>query len=837
MASGSPFRAAFGDAVWSRFVSAGERVRLDGGAVLMRRGDPAGQVFVLESGHLEAIDPRTSPPTVLGVFEAGAVMGELSFLDGSPVSVDVRARDCAAGIRFVRGALAAALAADPELDAAFHRGVARLLAGRTRTLTSAVVAESIGRRDADSADHSDLARRDPTDELDLPVDPGLDPHVAAALLARQRPVVRVAVTGDRVRIGSGEGNEVVLPDPRIAPVHAELIRGDTGWRVVSTARRAVVVDGSPVASAPVSVPSELRVGRYRLVFSGDAVEVHAPAVSFALHAEGLGRDIGGRAILSDVSFSVLAGEVVAVIGPSGAGKSSLLDALRGRADRGRVRIDGHDFPTLLRAVPTLLGEVPQDDLVLPELTVEENLRGAATLRVPGLSAPSRELVVNRVIDDLGLEPIRASRVGDPERRGISGGQRKRVNIAQELLSDSNRVLFLDEPTSGLDPRSAADIARLARRLADEGRVVLMVTHDVSPTVLDQVDHLLVLVSGGRLAWFGPVEAATAHFGAAQPAEIFDRLADRNSEGWASYFQGSESADRWVRKRLALAPDVFGAAVGAAAVPTPSVGAQLSVLLERNLKAKLRDRASMAVLFAQPVLVAGVMVAVFGHATAGLVYLLVLACFWFGMSASVRELIADQVIWRREHRLGLSPLLWVGAKAAVVGGAVAVQCLAVTGVAWAWALAGVGFAPLALAGVSVLTGLVGVATGLLTSALSRRSDAAVGAIVLLLVPQLAFSGILMPLDQIAPAARWISWFTPVRYAFHLALRAGERLSYLSTLGDWHERPVSGELFVLGLRPSGEGALGLSVGMLVSVLVAWLVVAGGAAVARFAARGHR
>jgi hypothetical protein len=127
-----------------------------------------------------------------------------------------------------------------------------------------------------------------------------------------------------------------------------------------------------------------------------------------------------------------------------------------------------------------------------------------------------------------------------------------------------------------------------------------------------------------------------------------------------------------------------------------------------------------------------------------------------------------------------------------------------------------FNPVALLGTAVLTSWTGIGVGLLVSATWRRAEPAVGTIVLLLVPQIAFSGVLMPLDEARTAAQWAASLTPLRYAFHLALRTGDRLEYLK-LGEWHQRPVSGELFLMGLRSSGEGSLGWSPGVLGSFLV--------------------
>ena len=195
-------------------------------------------------------------------------------------------------------------------------------------------------------------------------------------------------------------------------------------------------------------------------------------------------------------FSIFGGELIALIGPSGCGKTTLLNAINGvaPADSGSVMLNGHSFHSLLQDDRSLIGIVPQDDLVLPELTVEEALYYSGRLR---LSADSTEeeiqSQVERVLQELDILHIRSSRIGDALKRGISGGQRKRVNLGQELLSQNTKILFLDEPTSGLDPRASQGIVKLVRGLADRGRIVFLVTHDLTDGIINQVDNLLAMV--------------------------------------------------------------------------------------------------------------------------------------------------------------------------------------------------------------------------------------------------------------------------------------------------------------------------------------------------------
>lgn len=817
MSADSTFLARIPRNMWERITPSGELVTLDAGETVLRRGDPPRWLYVVSSGELVAVDTRTNPTTILSRTGPGEVLGELSFIDGQAVSAEVRTDEPTKCWRFDVDVLRARLQAEPEVDAAFHRALAVALSRKVRHLTTSAVTGAFATRQLDEDDGPE-----PSQVTFSPLE--VDPLLTSVLLDQQFGARTVALVGDRITIGRDPTCPIVLSDPHVDDHHAELVRVDDQWRVVSISDRAVVVDGSSVASAPVTEGTDLRVGRAHLLLEKGQVRITFPAPVFALHVDKLQVALGARTLLHEVSFTALAGEVIALVGPSGAGKTTLLNAISGAraASGGQVRLDRQDLWDLLERVPTLIGEVPQDDIVSPALTVEESLHYAAHLRLPGASRAVRAGAVNAVLTELGLERVRTSRIGDPDERGISGGQRKRVNLAPELLSDATRLLFLDEPTSGLDPRSAAEIARLARRLADAGRIVVVVTHDLSDGVLGQVDQLIVMATGGHLAWFGPVDEALTHFGVGSPSKIFEVLGDLPGEEWAERYTASTTAARYVRNRARVADESLRPTPSPDAARLPSWPALWWTLTRRANLVKTRDRGAMAVLALQPLLVAAVILGVFPEPTSGLMFLLTLSAYWFGMSASVRELISDRGIWRRERRVGTRASAWVLAKAAMLAVAVALQCaLCGTIAAAGVGLGKLGYPLLGLDAALILVGWTGVGTGLLVSSAWRRADAAVGAIVLLLVPQIAFVGVLTPLDQLPMFTRWVPWLFPLRYGYHLVLTRGDALMYLK-LGEWHTRPISGELYTMGLRPPVEGSLGLPTEVLISVLLGMIAL---------------
>ncbi|XP_040994897.1 ABC transporter G family member 28 [Juglans microcarpa x Juglans regia] len=218
-------------------------------------------------------------------------------------------------------------------------------------------------------------------------------------------------------------------------------------------------------------------------------------------------------LLRCVTGKILPGRVSAVMGPSGAGKTTFLSALAGKATgctmSGMILINGK--MESIHSYKKIIGFVPQDDIVHGNLTVEENLWFSASCRLSAnLPKVEKVLVVERVIEALGLQTVRDSLVGTVEKRGISGGQRKRVNVGLEMVMEPS-LLILDEPTSGLDSSSSQLLLRALRREALEGVNICMVVHQPSYTLFRMFDDLILLAKGGLTVYHGSVKKVEEYF--------------------------------------------------------------------------------------------------------------------------------------------------------------------------------------------------------------------------------------------------------------------------------------------------------------------------------------
>ncbi|CAE8673647.1 unnamed protein product [Polarella glacialis] len=239
------------------------------------------------------------------------------------------------------------------------------------------------------------------------------------------------------------------------------------------------------------------------------------AYSVAIEFEDVGMKLksNGLDILSGITGKFPAGSLVALMGPSGGGKTTFMNALCGRASygtiRGSIKINGKAGS--VQDFPKLVGYVPQDDIMHADLTVHQNLYFNAQLRLPAGTSSEQVLEhVNKTIKVLGLEHVAHNLVGSAERRGISGGQKKRVNIGMELAA-MPAVIFMDEPTSGLDGAATIQLARCLSELSRSGLTIICVIHQPRWAVFDCFTHLLLLGEGGRMVYSGQAKMSESYF--------------------------------------------------------------------------------------------------------------------------------------------------------------------------------------------------------------------------------------------------------------------------------------------------------------------------------------
>jgi len=477
--------------------------------------------------------------------------------------------------------------------------------------------------------------------------------------------------------------------------------------------------------------------------------------------------IAGRSVLDNVSFTAGTGSLTAVIGPSGAGKTTLARVIAGAKTptSGSVCFSGHSVAANFASLRHRIGLVPQDDVVHGKLTVQQALRFAAELRLAQETKHARAEAIASVLHELELTDLTGIRIAD-----LSGGQRKRVSVAIELLTKPS-LLILDEPTSGLDPALDRQLMTGLRQLATADRAVVVITHCL--THLDVCDQVLVLAPGGQMAYIG------------RPQRIFEVF---GSECWADVFTSlttdpaGEARHRGEDQSAANRPSMDAIATPLSSVKCRLV-TQTRLVCRRQWQLIIADRGYLYFLMMLPVVLGVLTLAVPGSSGLGLatvtggapnepaqiLLLLNMSAVFLGVALTVREVIAERPIFRREQAVGLSASAYLIGKIIVASVFVSVQ----TAVMLAIALLGKGQpastgtvvrnSGLELLASLTATAIVSCILGLVISAMARSQEQVLPVFVMTMMISIVFCGGLIPVTGrliLEPA----SWLVPARWGF-------------------------------------------------------------------------
>ncbi|WP_327227212.1 FHA domain-containing protein [Streptomyces platensis] len=591
--------------------------------------------------------------------------------------------------------------------------------------------------------------------------------------------------GRVMRIGRALENELVVSDLQVSRHHAEFRATPDGRFEIHDlgSHNGTYVNGQPVpksGKAPVGPNDVIGVGHSTFRLVGDRLEefVDTGEVSFSARHLTVTVD-GGKQILKDVSFGVPEKSLVAVIGPSGSGKSTLLKALTGYrpANQGDVLYDNRNLYKQFAELRQRIGLVPQDDILHKELTVQKALRYAAKLRFPGDTAESeREARIDEVLRELKLDIHKDKRV-----TSLSGGQRKRVSVALELLTKPS-LIFLDEPTSGLDPGMDRDVMQLLRGLADDGRTVLVVTHSVAELAL--CDKLLVMAPGGGVAYFGPPDEALNFFQYDSWADVFSAFENYRDYDWMGRWRGSPHYQMYAADIDAVAPQSVNVQVPPARIQkSQSWGSQLWTLMRRYVSVLASDRGFLGLMVILPAVLGVVSMLIpsdyglgYGplnrHRTnrdaSTIMLILAVGMCFSGAANSVRELIKERVIYERERATGLSRSAYLMSKVIVLGVVTAFQGVIIAAIGFSTRnmpdegllVAKAPAIEMALAIIAL--GFTSMMFGLIISALVKTAEKTMPLLVMFAIVQVVFTGVLFQLFD-TPGVAQFAWLMPSRWA--------------------------------------------------------------------------
>ncbi|KUJ68915.1 ABC transporter ATP-binding protein [Streptomyces albus subsp. albus] len=597
---------------------------------------------------------------------------------------------------------------------------------------------------------------------------------------RSPTTFHMLAVGRVMRIGRALENDLVVSDLQVSRNHAEFhVLPDGRFEIRDLgSHNGTYVNGQPVRQQVIGPHDIVGVGHSTFRLVGDRLEefVDTGDVSFSARHLTVTVD-GGKQILKDVSFGVPEKSLIAVIGPSGSGKSTLLKALTGYrpANQGDVLYDNRNLYKQFAELRQRIGLVPQDDILHKELTVQTALKYAAKLRFPGDTAEGeREARIDEVLRELKLDIHREKKI-----TSLSGGQRKRVSVALELLTKPS-LIFLDEPTSGLDPGMDRDVMQLLRSLADDGRTVLVVTHSVAELAL--CDKLLVMAPGGSVAYFGPPEEALNFFGYESWADVFSAFENYRDYDWAGRWRSSQHYQLYAADIDAVAPQSVPVHAPPARIQKPqSWGSQLWTLIRRYCAVIGSDRGFMGLMLILPVFLGGVSCVIpadFGlgkptpkhfNQDAGTILMIIAVGMCFsGAANSVRELIKERVIYERERSVGLSRSAYLMSKVIVLGVITAVQGVILTAMGLSIRELpddGVifnGLPAVEICLVIIALGFTSMMIGLVISSLVKTPEKTMPLLVMFAIVQIVFTGIMFKIYD-SPGVEQFAWLMPSRWA--------------------------------------------------------------------------
>ena len=577
----------------------------------------------------------------------------------------------------------------------------------------------------------------------------------------------------KVVIGrSSKHADWLVPDSAVSRKHAS-VSLENGQLVLMDlgSRGGVVLNSNKIAAKKNHTLSEgdvIRVGPAEFQVVGQGLRVisrgdHAHLVCHDLTKEVQATDGSGKLrILNNVHLDIEPSNFVVLLGPSGSGKSTLMNALSGRslATDGEVLLNQENLYLNFDRLKTRMATVPQKDLLHSSLSLSAALNYTAGLRLPNdLSLQERRSRVEQVIGEVEMNEHASAAIST-----YSGGQVKRASLANELLPNPS-LLFIDEATSGLDEHSDKEIMAMLRGLADAGKTILCITHNLG-NVQQYVHTLVVMANGGFLAFVGSPSEALQYFEIDDLGELYLRLKDQEGNAWAKQFEMTRRGTQTRANTARKTSDEVGITIEREQISGLQrfglIARHGRIVLRRILELQIKDMNSLVVAIAQPIFVFFLIWIVFGDISNGpheyqegmaILFLLGISTFWFGCSNSAKEIVKEREMYDRERNAGLSAIGYLVSKTLFLYGMTVCQAgFLFVATKLATGLSG-SFVFYAISLLAI--GGCGVALGLAISVLSPNTDVASTAVPLAIIPQVILAGMLKPLDGISEAIAWVA----------------------------------------------------------------------------------
>ena len=469
-------------------------------------------------------------------------------------------------------------------------------------------------------------------------------------LDSQKNILELFKNKNSITIGRDSLSDLRINDTRVSRKHASIKKLSNDKFLIKDlgSLNGVYVNGSKVnGSKVISKIDNIFIGKYLIKIDGRAKDLSDELAISAIGIEKIyPNQKNGKKALHKMDLSVPSKSLLAIMGPSGCGKSTLLKSLNGESPptKGNVLIFNQDLITNYEYLKTQIGYVPQDDIVHNQLTVEQSLFFAAKLRIANISKSDIELKINKILSELNISHIKKNLISD-----ISGGQRKRVSIAIELLTDP-MLLFLDEPTSPLDPQTIEDFLNILKSLSKNGTTVIMVTH--KPEDLDYMDEVIFMAdnNGGKIVYYGDSTKYKEYFNVKNAVSVFSQISGPDSKIWVNKYANPRPVSKTQDNNKILTNK-----------SNQNPFEQFFWLTMRYFRIKTNDKVNTSIMLLQAPIIALLICLVFKELQLSVLFIMAVSAVWFGSTNAAREIVGELAVYKRERMYNLKLMPYIFSK--------------------------------------------------------------------------------------------------------------------------------------------------------------------------------
>ncbi len=544
-------------------------------------------------------------------------------------------------------------------------------------------------------------------------------------------------------IGRGNECDIIIPnDKYVSRIHASLEKiGANHYELRDLqSSNGVFVNGKKILVAQLKENDVFFIGRTCVSVSGEIKNLDQAT---AIKLNNISKSYGKENVLNNLTIQIEPNSLTAIMGPSGCGKTTLFHIMLGltNVSSGEIALFDLDTSKHFEYIKSQIGYVPQIDTIHQELTVYQSIYFAAQLRLENKTEKEINEKIEFLLSKLGIEHIKNNLNCD-----ISGGQRKRVCIAIELLSDP-MILFLDEPTSPLDPQTIEEFLLLLKDLTTENTTIVMVTH--KPEDLEYMDEVVFLSVGGFLAYKGKISGYKSHFNVQSAVGVYQQLSGQNVQKWKT----AQSTIPTSNKTGNL--DRFNK-------PSVKWWHQLCWLTLRNIRTKTNDTKNTRLLVGQAPIIALLIGCIFNELSISVLFMMSVSSIWFGVNNSCREIVKETKIYERENMFNVRRDTYLLSKISTLAIISLLQSVLFVGILSVFYIhKNVHFFNIVYQMLFMFfLAMVSTLLGLLVSASLKSTEKVMALVPILLIPQLMLAGIVTKISN--PIIEVLSWLTISRW---------------------------------------------------------------------------